>query len=140
MEWFLSIIQSQIRWQLQFLKWRKCLAWKKILISRKIFIFHVYSFRFRSVNIKHSHLAAVHVTLWFAVVDTSVVLFKVWWFCWIRVLTKSKGWNKMVLHVPETEPATNDLTMGLEAIKSAMALICICFHEFFAPHNFKKKF
>ena len=27
----------------------------------------------------------------------------------------------MVLHVPETEPATNDLTMGLDAMKSAMA-------------------
>ena len=39
----------------------------------------------------------------------------------------------MVLHVPETEPATKDLTMGLDAMKSAMA--DFCFHEFFPEHT-----
>jgi len=29
-----------------------------------------------------------------------------------RVLTRSRGWNKMVEQVPEMEPARNDFTMG----------------------------
>ena len=34
--------------------------------------------------------------------------------CWIRVLMRSKGCNKMVLQVPENEPAKKDLTTGLD--------------------------
>ena len=34
--------------------------------------------------------------------------------CWTRVLTKSKGWNKRVEHVPLSEPARNAFITGFE--------------------------